>query len=107
MRDGLSDELQLEFRQLQKRHSPHLSQFLNLFHAWRDHYIAKLEAARRDSQEDARYHRDLGARIATRCPFRCVCGATGDPFDQEIEKIQFKKIHRKHVFVAADGSYLR
>jgi hypothetical protein len=38
LRESLSDELQLEFRQLQKKRMPQLSkeEFLDLFHTWRD-----------------------------------------------------------------------
>ena len=46
LRASLSDELQLEFRQVQKKRMPQLNkdEFLDLFHTWREHYLAKLEA---------------------------------------------------------------
>jgi hypothetical protein len=45
IREGLSDELQLEFRQGQRRRMPELSRehWLELFAVWRDAYIARLD----------------------------------------------------------------
>ena len=46
LRESLSDELQLEFRQLPKKRMPWLGkvEFVDLFHEWRDRYLGQLEA---------------------------------------------------------------
>ena len=82
LRAALSAELQLEFRQRQRRLLPSLSkdEFLNLFCVWHDRYLAKARAERAES------HKQILEIIETSAcenppgaPFRCVCGVEGDP----------------------------
>jgi hypothetical protein len=106
LRESLCDELQLEFRQLQKRRMPTLSkdEFLDLFHVWLDHYLAKLEISLAEVRNRiAVGDRELQRLIAerhrldpSRDVFICVCGEViADPFSAEaLEK------HSPH-FVAA------
>src|SRR5215472_1054655 len=53
LRESLCDELQIEFRQLQRRRIPSLSkdEFLDLFGVWLDQYLAKLEASLAELRE--------------------------------------------------------
>ena len=105
LRDSLSDERQLEFRQLQKKRMPQLSkeQFLDLFHEWRDHYLARLEielaeVRKRMAENDcklAELRRRRGNSTDTN-RFVCKCGEViADPLDPEQ-----MKIHQPH-FIAA------
>lgn len=57
------DDLQIEFRQLQRAHHPDLSkeQWLELFRVWLEHYRARLEAER------AARHARLDALWEERC----------------------------------------
>ena len=105
VRDSLSDELQLEFRQLQKKRMPWLGkdEFLDLLHTWRDHYLARLgvelaETRKRMAENDCKLA-ELAAEHAASNPhlnqFICKCGAViADPLDPEQ-----MKIHQPH-FIA-------
>ena len=109
LRESLSDELQVEFRQVQKKRMPWLSkeQFLDLFEIWRDGYITKLEAElaevrKRMTENDCKLAA-LAAEHAARNPhlnqFVCRCGAViADPLDPEQ-----LRIHQPH-FIAASLS---
>ena len=110
LRASLSDELQLEFRQVQKKRMPQLNkdEFLDLFHTWREHYLAKLEAelaaVRKRMAENDRQLAALVAELRRRNKttssrddvFVCKCGEViADPFDPEQ-----MRIHQPH-FIAA------
>ena len=105
LRESLSNELQLEFRQLQKCRMPELSrkEFLDVFHVWRDHYLARLEvelsaARRRMAENDCELRRLIAERDRHKPPdkFVCKCGAViADPLDPRM-----LELHGPH-FVAA------
>ena len=115
LRESLSDELQLEFRALQKRRMPELSkdEFLDLFDAWRCGYLARLEAElaalrRRMAENDRELapliaeqrRRNVRSHDATAQAddvFICRCGEIiADPFDPEQ-----MRIHQPHVIAAS------
>jgi hypothetical protein len=95
LRESLCDELQLEFRQLQRRRMPDLSkdEFLDLFHVWRDRYLARLEAGlaelrKRIAANDRELRRLVAERRKldpSRDGFVCKCGEViDDPFDPKM-----------------------
>jgi hypothetical protein len=98
LRESLCDELQLEFRQHQKRRMPTLSkgEFCDLFGIWLDQYRAKLEAElaelrKRIAANDCEMRRLIAERhkpgnsTDARDHFVCRCGAIiDDPADPKM-----------------------
>ena len=94
LRESLSYELQIEFRQLQKRRMPGLSrqEFLDLFHVWCDCYLSRLEAElaavrRRMAENDCKLRELMAERDKHKPPdkFVCKCGQViADPLDPKM-----------------------
>jgi hypothetical protein len=79
---------QIAFRQLQEERYPDLTkqQWLELFDAWCEHYVAKLTAQRDQlMQSMSRFTQMTAWKLPSGAPFVCVCGEEIDPSDPAME----------------------
>jgi len=106
LRDALVDELQMTFREIQKRREPDLStaEWIELFRLWGYGY-----AARRARERDEAIAQmlatidDYAQTNPPAAPFCCPCGAeTSDPFDPS-----WVAIHQPHCQQAGEERIAR
>jgi len=105
LRAALADELQILFREIQKRRHPDLSKdgWMELFRIWLEHYLAKCEfelAAMRErvagiDRERLKLFAKLRETTSRRQEvFTCRCGAViADPLDPEQMRIHSPHFH--------------